>query len=168
MGDVKNLYSKEAVEKIKELAEAAKMCMFTSNLSKAPLDTRPMSTIQVDDDGTLWFFSKKSSIKNDELSHDNRVQLFYANNNSYEYLSVYGEASILQDKQKAKELWSPLAKAWFHDGPDDPELSIIKVHPLEAYYWDTKSNKMISLIKIIAGAITGKTIDNGIEGTIKV
>jgi len=168
MGDVKNLYSSEAIKKVKDLVDAANTCMFTSQLSKVPLAARPMSTIKVDDDGTLWFFSKKSSEKNDELSHDNKVQLFYANNNSAEYLSIFGEASIVQDKQLAKELWTPIAKTWFTKGVDDPELSILKVHPLEAYYWDTKSNKMVAMLKIIAGAVTGKTMDDGVEGNIKI
>ena len=47
-------------------------------------------------------------------------------------------------------------------------MSIICVHPTDAYYWDTKNNKLVSLIKIAAGAITGKTMDDSIEGDIKV
>ncbi|HRH47845.1 MAG TPA: pyridoxamine 5'-phosphate oxidase family protein [Panacibacter sp.] len=168
MGDVKNLTNTEAVEKIKELANTADICMFTTALTTLPLTSRPMSTQTVDDEGNLWFLSKKSSEKNAEIKKDNRVQLFYASKGSAEYLSVYGEATILTDKNKAKELWTPIAKAWFSEGVDDPELSIIKVTPLDSYYWDTKNSKMVSLIKIAAAAISGKKIDDGVEGKIKV
>ncbi|CAN5310437.1 hypothetical protein BH11BAC6_BH11BAC6_15270 [soil metagenome] len=169
MGDVKNLTDKEAAKKIKELAESADICMFTTALTVLPLTSRPMSTQKVDEEGNLWFLSARSSNKNANIITDKRVQLFYAGKSSSEYLSIFGEASIIIDKQKAKELWTPIAKAWFSDGVDDPELTIIKVKPLDSYYWDTKDNKLVALIKIATAAITGNGGDDGgIEGSIEV
>ena len=168
MGDVKQLASKDAAQKIKELAEKADICMFTTNLSKMPLTTRPMSTREVDEDGTIWFYSRKGSNKNMEIEEDDRVQLFYSNQSSYEFLSVYGRASIVENKAKAKELWSAFAKTWFNEGYDDPELTMLKIVPEEGYYWDTKDGKIVSLFKFVAGAITGKEMDTGVEGKIKV
>ena len=168
MGDVKNLSNQEAIAKVKDLAKAADICLFTTNLTQLPLSTRPMAAQQVDDEGNVWFFSGKDSNKNDEIDKDNRVQLFFANKSKSEYLSIYGEAAEFTDKEKAKEMWTPLAKAWFHDGVDDPNLSLIKVTPVEAYYWDTKSNKAVSLLKIAVGAITGKTMDDGLEGKLEI
>jgi general stress protein 26 len=166
MGYIKNLVSKEAVEKIKELATGTDICMFTTSLSKLPLSARPMSTVDVDDDGNIWFISKKSSAKNQEVSADSRVQLFYASRNSSEYLNVYGEADIIIDKELFKEKWVPEAKAWLSEGVDDPEMSLIKVTPLDSYYWDTKHNKYVALFKMAAAIVTGKTAtdDDGVEG----
>ncbi|CAN5603683.1 pyridoxamine 5'-phosphate oxidase family protein [soil metagenome] len=168
MGDLKNLANKEGIEKLKELVKSEGMCMFCTNLSNYPVSARPMSTQDVDDDGNLWFFSRFSSEKNEEVMKDNRVQLFYANTGSSAYLSVAGVATVITDKEKAKELWTGWARTWFHEGADDPELSIIKVEPEDVYYWDTKNNKMISLLKIVTGAILGKTMDDGVEGQIKI
>ncbi len=167
MGEIQNLTKTEAHKKIKELAEKADICLFTTQLTKLPLTTRPMSTRAVDDDGNIWFFSRESSNKNLDIEGDNRVQLFYANNSSYEFMTVFGTATIIKDEEKAKELWSSFAKTWFHDGYDDPELTIIKVEPLDGYYWDTKDGKIISLLKIVAGAVTGKEFETGVEGKIK-
>jgi general stress protein 26 len=168
MGDIKNLYDKDAIEKIKELVKSADICLFTTDLATVPLVTRPMSTQLVDDDGALWFLSERASEKNTEIEGDNRVQLFYFNKSNAEYLSIFGEAEILYDRQKIKELWTPIAKAWFTGGEDDPAISIIKVKALEAYYWDTKHNKMVAMLKILAGAITGKTMDDGVEGKMRL
>ncbi|RYY30748.1 MAG: general stress protein [Chitinophagaceae bacterium] len=166
MGDVQNLSNTEAVKKIQEIAKDATICLFATNLSNLPISARPMATQKVDDDGNIWFLSSKSGHQNSDINQDSRVQLFYADKGSSEYLSVYGEASILYDKALAKELWSPMAKTWFTEGVDDPDLSIIKVTPSDAYYWDTKNNKVVSLIKIFAGAVTGKTMDDGVKGKI--
>jgi general stress protein 26 len=168
MGDTKDLSSREGLAKMKELAESAKICHFVTGLATKPLSSRPMATQEVDDEGNFWFLSKKSSNKNDEIDDDPEVQLFYSNTGSSEYLAVFGYAEIVKDKSKLEELWSPFAKAWFTEGKDDPEISIIRVRPVDAYYWDTKNNKLVSLIKIAAGAVTGKTMDDGIEGEIKL
>src|SRR4051794_31469923 len=99
MGETKDLSGKEAVEKLQELVKAADICLFTTNLTQLPLSTRPMSTQDVDDNGYLWFLSGKSSHKNEDITADNRVQLFYYNKSSAEYLSVYGEAEKFDDRK---------------------------------------------------------------------
>ena len=168
MSSEKNISGREGIEKLKALAESADMCLFATSLSFDPIPARPMSTRQVDDEGNIWFFSRSTSTKNAEIQRDNRVQLFYSNPGSVEFLNVSGKATIIIDRQKANELWSVWAKTWFPDGIDDPELTLIKVEPLDVHYWDTKNNRMISLLKIVAGAIAGKEMDDGVEGKIHV
>ncbi|WP_153796455.1 pyridoxamine 5'-phosphate oxidase family protein [Foetidibacter luteolus] len=168
MGDVKNLTSTEAVEKLKEIIKDTKTCLFVTRLQDVPLAARPMSSLDVDDDGNIYFFSKAGSEKNVDIEADEKVQLFYSNNSGYEYLSVYGKAEILKDRELAHDLWTPIAKTWFNEGKDDPTLTIIKVIPHDAYYWDTKSNKLVSLVKILAGAVTGNSFDDSVQGFIKV
>lgn len=168
MGEVKNLISKEAIEKLKKLAMDADITMFATNLKQSPVTVRPMSTQQVDEDGNLWFLSRNDSNKNREIAQDNRVQLFYSNKGDSEYLSVYGMAEILRNKKKIEELWNPIIKAWFNEGKDDPSITLLKVIPQDVYYWDTKQNKLVTLIKLAYGAVTGKPVDDGIEGNISV
>jgi len=166
MGDIENLSRQEANEKIKELAKKADTCMFTTDLTRLPLTTRPMSTRNVDDDGFIWFFSREGSQKNREIAADSRVQLFYSNFSSSEFMTIYGNAMIIKDVAKAKELWSAIAKTWFNKGYDDPELTLLKIEPLDGYYWDTKNGKIISLVKMVAGALTGQELETGIEGKL--
>lgn len=164
---IEHLKDKEAIEKMKALVENTKMCLFTTDLMEVPLQTRPMTTQLVDDEGTFWFLSDEHSSKNLEIQEDSRVQLFFANPDKYEFMSVYGYASTSTDRNLIEKLWNPMAKAWFKGGKDDPSLSVISVIPEDAYYWDTKSNKMISLIKIMTSVVSGKTLDDGIEGRLK-
>jgi hypothetical protein len=42
------------------------------------------------------------------------------------------------------------------------------VVPDEAYYWDTKNNKMVSLIKIVGSMFSGKVMDDGVEGAMRL
>ena len=165
-----NLFSKEAVAKLKELSERAKTCMFITNLDKTPpVNARPMNLQECDDEGNLWFISSKESNKNMEIARDNTVQLYFMNNGEYEYLSIIGQAFIYDDKATIGEKWSIFANAWF-EGKNDPNVSIIRVAPKEVYYWDTKAGKFVSMLHFFTAIVTGGTSDNsdGVEGEIKI
>ena len=157
-----------AIEKLNELIKDIRIAMLTTIDHDGSLHSRPMATQEVDEAGNFWFLSKESSHKNSEINEDPEVQLFYSNHGSSEYLTVFGYAEVIQDRAKLEELWNPIAKAWFNEGKDDPEISIICVRPVDAYYWDTKSNKLVSLMKIATSAVTGKTMDDGIQGEIRL
>lgn len=168
MGDIKNLTSAEAQAKLKELAEDVRTCLFCTELTQQPIAARPMSVQEVDDQGNIWFISSANSNKNFEIKHDSAVQLFFADTSSSHYLSIYGNATIYRDKATIDEVWSTVAEAWFEEGKDDPNVSVIKVAPSDAYYWDTKNGKAITLLKIAASTITGKGSDGGVEGKLDV
>jgi general stress protein 26 len=59
-------------------------------------------------------------------------------------------------------------KTWFTEGEDDPRITVIQVTPGQGYYWDTKHNRAIAFAKMVVGAITGKTLDDSIEGKLRV
>ncbi len=169
MGDVKNVNNNEAIEKIKVLAEKAQTCLFCTKIETGkPFSTRPMSAQKVDDAGNIWFLSDKDSTKNMEVKDDDNVQLLFSGSSHSDFLSLYGKASINYDKAKIKELWEPIVKTWFQQGVDDPNISVIKVEPSEGYYWDTKHGKIVALTKMLTSMVTGKTMDDGIEGKIKL
>ena len=165
---IKNLTHQEAIDKFKELVKHESTCLFTTRLTHVPLTTRPMSIQEVCDQGNFWFISPSDSDKNQEIENDPRVQLFISNTSNYEFLSVYGKASISRDREKIDQYWNDIAKAWFSEGKDDPRVTIIKVIPEEGFYWDTKDGKLVSMIKILASAVSGKTLEEGVEGTISV
>jgi len=166
-----NLAGQDAINKLKELIKNESVCFFCNQLTKQPITARPMSTQSVDDHGNIWFMSSIKSGKNAEIEQNNSVQLlqlFYSNPSSYEFLSVLGNATIHTDREKIYEIWTPFAKSWFKDGKDDADISLIKITPQSAHYWDTKNNKMIPMIQMLASIFTGIAPDDGAEGTLKV
>ncbi len=164
-----NLTDTEAIKKLKELSERAGVCMFCTELTSLPNNARPMALQECDSQGNLWFLSSESSNKNFEIREDRRVQLYFINKGDSEFLSIYGNAYIYGDRETIEEQWTPMANAWF-DGKDDPMISIIRVAPENAYYWDTKAGKLVTLISLVTSAITGNKTDNsdGVEGNLKV
>jgi general stress protein 26 len=169
MSGDRNLLGQEAIDKLKELVDEINMCLFCTDLKTDDGSTsRPMAAQKVCDQGNIWFFSQKSSDKNKAIARDNKVQLFFAHPAKSSYLVVNGEAEIIIDRAKTEELWNPLVKTWFEGGKDDPDISIIKVVPVSAYYWDTDGNQMINFIKMVASAATGKNLVTGHEGSLSI
>ncbi len=163
----KNLTNEDARKKIKELAEKIDLTMLATNLKSEPFHVVPMSTKEVDEAGNIWFLGNKNSDHNKNIEHENRAQLIYADKGNFEFMSVYGRATISTDRNRIKKLYGSGDDAWFN-GVDDPNITAIKIQPDDAHYWDTKNGKVLSLLKMAKGAITGKEPDLGEHGDLKV
>ena len=169
MSTNKNLQHSEAAKKLKEVVEDIDICLFCTDLQNNDgLTARPMSSQKVDEEGNIWFFSDKNSDKNQEIAADSKVQLFYSDPSKSSFVVITGEANIVFDKQKVEEYWGSLLKTWFKEGKDDPNLSLIKVSPTKAYYWDVKGNQMVNFFKMLASVATGKTLVDAEEGELQV
>lgn len=165
----KDIMGEEAVEKVKQLVEKAGTCFFcTSIKADQPFITRPMAAQKTDDEGNIYFLSASDSNHNAEIEDDPMVQLLFQGSSYDSFLTIYGEATISTDKAVIKELWNPMMKTWFTEGENDPRITVIQVAATEGYYWDTKHGKLVSFFKRLAGAATGQTLDDSIEGTINI
>lgn len=163
----KTLHSQQALEKFKKLVKEINVCMFITHNSEKD-HTRPMATVEVEDNGTLWFFSDIRSIKIEEISSDQNVHLTYAHPGKDSYLDVRGSAQVVTDRQIIKDKWSPMVKAWFPQGVDDPNVCLLKVQPRNCYYWDAETGKMVQFLKMAAAVVTGERHSGGAEGKLNI
>ena len=164
-----DLSGPEAVDKIKDLVEKAETCFFcTAATASDSVGARPMAVQEVDDAGNLWFLSADDSHKNEELVRNPTVRLYFQGSAHSDFLMLDGTADVSRDKARIKELWKPIMKTWFTEGQDDPRITVIKVSPTEGYYWDTKHGMAVAGVKMLIGAATGKTLDDSIEGKLRV
>ncbi len=169
MNSIENLNNKEAIDKLKSLVDSIVVCLFCTNLKTDDGSTcRPMSVLEVCDKGNIWFFSEKDSDKNKAIESDKNVQLFFSHPGKSSYLVVNGEAEIIIDRERVEELWTAAAKIWFREGKEDPDITIIKVTPDAAYYWDTDGSRMINILKTIASIATGVDLVSGNQGDLRV
>lgn len=169
MNTTTNLTNEMAIEKLQDLIDDINICLFCTNLKTDNMATcRPMSPQKVDNEGNLWFFSDVNSDKNNEIEADSVVQLFFSSPSKNSYLVINGHAEITIDKEKTEELWSPIVKTWFKEGKDDSNISIIKVSPDNAYYWDTDGNRMWNFFKMMASAASGTNMVDTEQGSLQI
>ena len=158
--------NQESLKKLKELVDEVKIAMLCTS-QKDHLRSRPMSTAQFDDEGNLWFFTNEHSGKADELQVNHQICLSYSLPSKNSYISISGDARIVNDWAKMKELYNPAIKAWFPKGLDDPELALLKVTPHQAEYWDSSSSKMVILYQMAKAIFTGHKYHDGEHGTVE-
>jgi general stress protein 26 len=136
----------------KSIAQIAKMmrdldfCMLTTKAEDGALRSRPMSNNgEVEFDGDVWFFSAADSRKVSEIEADPFVQLSFSDPKRFLFISMSGEASIVDDVAKKRELWMEDLERWFEDGPDDESIVLIKVTPAIVAYWNGEEGDEITL-----------------------
>ncbi len=132
--------SNAELQKLAELIAEIRFAMLTTAEPDGTLRSRPLSTLQMDAQGQLWFFTGQSSPKAGELEQHHQVNLSYARPDKQDYVSVSGTAELIHDRDKMRELWTPWIKPWFPDGLDDPDLVLLKVTVEQAEYWDAPGN----------------------------
>ena len=154
----------EAIKKLGQMIKDIQFAMLTTAEPDGSLRSRPMATHQDHNnefDGVLWFFTKGDAPKVDEVKEDQHVNLSYSSPEQSKYVSVSGTATLVRDKKKAEELWTPRYKAWFPKGLDDPELALLRVDVDKAEYWDTPSSTVAHAIGVVKAIATGKSYKPG-------
>ncbi len=157
--EYKNLW-----EKIKDV----RITMMTTADEDGSLRSRPMYTQQAEFSGELWFFTADDSGKVEEISREHQVNLNYAEPKDSLYVSVSGTAELVKDRSKIEELWSPMLKAWFKGGLDDPHLALLRVRVSRAEYWDDTSSKMSQFVGMVKSALGSESYKSDEHGVIEL
>ncbi len=141
-----------------ELIRGIKFAMLTTTSAAGMLHARPMTTQnRHDDDGdSLWFFTATNGEVADDVQREARVGVAYGDPDGDRYVSISGHARFVDDQRRKQGLWSPMAQAWFPGGAADPNVGLLEVRVESAEYWDTKSSKMVQLMKMAAAAARGQ------------
>lgn len=133
------------IKKVAEMMRDLDFCMLTTNV-EGGMRSRPMSNNgEVEFDGDVWFFTAADSRKVQEVEADPRVQLNYSDLERFLFVSMTGEASIVTDVEKKKELWVEDIEEWFEQGPEDEGVVLLKVTPTRVEYWSGEGQDEIEL-----------------------
>ena len=146
----------DAAIKLHKKIEKVDIAMMTTMTPEGHFRTRPMYTTEVDSSGIVWFFTSDQSEKVREIQQNPQISLGYADPDDNTYVSASGTAELVKDQAKMHDLYNPALKAWFPDGLDSPDISLLRVTIDSAEYWDVTSNAMLHLYGIAKAAITGK------------
>lgn len=145
-------------KKLSELIGNITYAMLTTREPDGTLHTRPMHTEAMQHDGTLLFLTLASSPKARELTSFPKVSVAYMGNDANACVAIAGHARIRRDKDKLKELWKPLYKAWFPKGLEDPDLALLEVTIDRAEYWETPSSAVVRVLGAAKALVTGKSV----------
>ncbi|GAA3383581.1 pyridoxamine 5'-phosphate oxidase family protein [Cryptosporangium minutisporangium] len=153
--------------KVSDLIKSSgRTAMLTTTAPDGTLTSRPMALQEVEFDGDLWFFAERASRKVTHLAAHPQVNVTVGSGATW--VSLTGQATVVDDAAKKKELWNAAVEAWFPDGPDDPGVVLIKIAGESAEYWDTPGGRVASLLSFAKAKATGKPCDGGENETVRL
>ncbi|TKA73438.1 hypothetical protein B0A55_06093 [Friedmanniomyces simplex] len=155
---------KEKVEDLVAFVDRAKFCMMTTKTNDGLLASRCMALAAKEGNGVDFIFHANSeSGKTNDLDANPDVNLGFLNN-SGEWASISGYASVETDRAMVHKYYSPALKAWIGDlgdgkhdgGPDDPRVVVIKVKSQTVQYATARKTAIGGAIEFAKGVITGE------------
>ncbi|MES2424470.1 MAG: pyridoxamine 5'-phosphate oxidase family protein [Pseudomonadota bacterium] len=141
-----------------KLIAGFKVAMLTNTGDNGELESRPMAALEMDATGALWFFTDLRSAK---VEHLRVANLSFSDADNGTYVSLSGHGQIVLDRDHIKALWTPFAKPWFPEGPESPDLVLLKFVPHNAEYWDAPHSKMVRMAAMAASIVAGKPVGLG-------
>jgi len=106
----------EAIDKVRDLIQDIDIAMLTT-VAEDGLVSRPMKTQKRQVRRQPVVSTKKDTGKFHEMLRNRQVNVAYAGNS---FVSIRGEAELVDDKAKIKELWNPGYEMLLETGYDDP------------------------------------------------
>ena len=149
--------------KVAELIDGISIAMLTTIEADGALAGRPMAALEMDAQGAIWFFT---DLRSSKVEHLRVVSLSFTDIDHSTYVSLSGRGEIDTDRGRIQRLWTNFAKPWFPDGPESPNLALLKFVPNAVDYWDGPNSKMVRAFGMLASIVAGKPVGLGEQGSL--
>lgn len=143
--------STEDLSTVQAIMKDVRTCMVTTTTAQGVLHSQPMTTQEAEFDGDAWFIMSRSSETARNAAANPHVNVSFSGTSSW--LSLTGTAELVDDTARLKDLWNPFVEAWFPDGPEDPDVALLKVTGEEAHYWDSPG-RVAMMISMLRSSVT--------------
>lgn len=147
-----------------ERLEGMRSTMLTMQDAQGHLSSQPMTVLEMDSEGDLWMLISKSgqtARQAPALEGLSTVCLAFSDESSSTYVSVTANASVQNDRQRKEDLWSPMARPWFPEGVDDPDLAVLRLQPVKAEIWDGSDSSVVRFVAMASSVVMGKPVGAG-------
>ncbi len=140
---------------LRTMLKSLPVTMMNTVAANGSVISRPLQTLDFDEDGVLWFATDATSEKAANIRVRPHIGLSYADHHANRFVSISGPARLVHDQEKIDALWSPAMSVFFPQGKDDPNLVLVRVEIERAEYWDGPATFVGKLLYLAAAAITG-------------
>jgi len=151
--------SDDQTRKVAELIKGERFGFLTTITMDGRLTSRPMTLQEVEFDGDLWFFAERDSHPVEHVAASPQVNVGVGSGGTW--VSLTGDAVVVDDVAKKRELWNSGVEAWFPQGPDDAGVVLLKVVADSAEYWDSPGGRLATAFSFVKAKVTGERIEGG-------
>jgi len=156
----------ESISKVTDIINDSHIGMFTTINEEGALVSRPLAVQEVKDDGDMWFFTSANSSQVAHIRANPAVNVSFGQRT--EWVSVAGTAELVTDRQLIHDKWNQVVEAWFPDGPDTPEVVLLRVDSDSAEYWTSPGGTAATVLQWIKSKVTHSRMSVGESGTVEL
>jgi general stress protein 26 len=136
-----------------EIIERVGVCMLTTHFAGG-FRARPVEPRLDRAAGLIWVVTDLRSGKKREIETEHDVGLTFVDTKENTFLSITAHAEVRRDQAKAAEIWRHADNLWWQ-GPDDPNVCVLRIAPLTAELWDGPASKAVAAFEFVKARLTG-------------
>lgn len=144
-------------QRVRALIERATVAMLVNVDERGTPVGRPMLPLFIQDDSHIYFLTHQSSRKVLQLAARPQVGLTIISADSY--FLVVGSAHISGNPELIRCLWRPTYRAWFPEGKDDREATVIRLAVERIDYWEPPASQIARLVQAVKAVLTRQAVD---------
>lgn len=122
---------------------------------------QPMTAFCEEDGGSIWFYCRKDNDLVAGSAGGKPAMLCLVTGDDSFIACVGGTLQEDHDRERIARFWNPVAGAWFPDGKDDPNLTLLRLDPVDAQVWVGHSNPLRFGFEIVKANVTKTLPDAG-------
>ena len=127
---------RQAIREIAALINRIDICILATRAEDGELHARPMSNNgEADWNGQSWFFAPSDGRLVAELRANPEVVTTYRAEQGFTFVTISGRATLESDPSLKRRLWLDELERWFPNGPEDPNVTLIRLDAGAAQWW---------------------------------
>ena len=156
-------------EELWKLVGKFNVALLVTHTANGSLRGRPLAIQRHESDQSLWLAtSDKSDKVRDLLGNADCAVICHDGEASPTYVSMSGLATVVRDRTKVRELWSPAWKLWFPEGPEEEDIVLIHFEPTHAEYASPEAGKLGVMVSAVKRLITKEHPPKGEKSEVDV
>lgn len=122
---------------------------------------QPMTAFTEPENGLIWFFTRKETDLARAVADGAEAMLTIQAKDQDLHACIGGRLSQEHDRERMDRFWNPVVAAWYPDGKDDPQLTLLKLDARDAQVWLSEAGPVKFAYEIAKANMTHDTPDLG-------
>lgn len=128
----------------------------------------PMACYPEKDTGRIWFFTKKGTDLVRDAGQAGQKAMFIVTDGQKFQACIGGTLKEQYDRAELETFWNPHIAAWYPDGKDDPELTMLCLDPSDADVWISKAGPVKYSYEVAKANTTRSVPDVGDKTNVQL
>ncbi len=114
----------------------------------------PMTAFCDREMGTIWFFTRRDAELVRNMIQGGKAMFNLVSKDRDLWACIGGSLTEQHDAERIEKYWSPVVAAWFPEGKDDPELTLLRLDAEDAEVWVSNKGPIRFALEIAKANLT--------------